>query len=155
MVIGLVIGVPVCLFGLTLYKPLFFVTGTLFTIAIILLIFYSTFMKSTTESWAVWLVLGLSLLVGLIVGFIVMKISKLGAAILAFVGGYCGALLIWNTFLYLTTNEEWLFWTFTIGIAVICAILALVLFDHVVIISSALFGSWLCMAGIGVMAGGY
>jgi hypothetical protein len=149
------IGFFVCFFGLKLYKPIFFISGTIITIFIIVLIFYSTFLKSTTESWVPWVVIAGALLVGLLVGFIVMKISILGAFILAFLGGYCGALLIWNTFLYLVTTSNALFYTFTLGIGVICGILSLIFFEHVVIIASALGGSFMVIAGIGIVAGGY
>ncbi len=152
---ALVIGLFLTFFGLKLYKPIFFLAGTLFTIGLILLIFYSTFLKSTTESWVPWVVLACSLLLGLLVGFIIMKISILGAFCLAFIGGYCGALLIWNTFLYLTTTSQALFWSFTIGVAFICGILSLIFFDHVVILSSAMGGSFMIIAGIGIVAGGY
>ena len=153
--IALVVGIFICFFGLKLYDPIFFIGGCLATIFVILLIFYSTFLKSTTEDWVVWTVFGSSLLIGLLVGYIVMKISVLGAAVLAFGGGFVLALLIWNTFLYLTTTSEILFWCFTIGIALIFALLALVFFDHVVILGSAMLGSYIAIAGIGVVGGGY
>jgi MFS family permease len=152
---SVVIGILFCFFGLKLYKPIFFISGTLLTIGIILLLFYSTFLKSTTESWVPWVVLAGSLLVGLLVGFIVMKISILGAFVLAFIGGYVGALLLWNTFLYLTTTSDALFYSFTFGIAFICGVLALIFFDHCVILGSAMFGSFFVIAGIGIVAGGY
>lgn len=149
------IGLLFTFFGLKLYKPIFFIAGTLITIFIILLIFYSTFLKSTTESWVPWVVIAGALLLGLLVGFIVMKVSILGAFILAFIGGYCGALLIWNTFLYLLTTSNALFYSFTFGIGFICGILALIFFDHAVILASALAGSFMVIAGIGLVAGGY
>lgn len=153
--LAVVIGFFICFFGLKLYKPIFFIAGTLVTMGIIILIFYSTFLKSTTESWVPWVVLSGALLVGLLVGFIVMKISILGAFVLAFFGGYCGALLLWNTFLYLFTTSNALFYSFTIGIALICGILALIFFDHCVILGSAMAGSFMVIAGIGIVAGGY
>ena len=125
---AVLIGFFICFFGLKLYKPIFFISGTLITIFIIVLVFYSTFLKSTTETWVPWVVLSGALLVGLLVGFIVMKISILGAFILAFIGGYCGALLLWNTFLYLVSSSAALFYTFTIGIGFICGVLSLIFF---------------------------
>lgn len=153
--LAVVIGLFVCFFGLKLYKPIFFIAGVVLTMGLILLIFYSTFLKSTTDDWVPWVVLGSSLLVGLLIGFILMKISKLGAFFLAGWGGFCLGLLIWNTFLYLTTTNNALFWTFTIGVAFICGILALIFFDHAVINASAMAGSFMVVAGIGIVAGGY
>jgi hypothetical protein len=152
---AVIIGFFLCFFGLKLYKPIFFISGLLLTMGIIILIFYSTFLSSTTEAWVPWVVLAGAFLLGLLIGFIVMKISKLGAFALAFFGGYCGALLIWNTFLYLTTSSNALFYGFTFGIAFICGVLALIFFDHCVILASAMAGSFLVIAGIGVVTGGY
>lgn len=152
---AVVIGLFLTFFGLKLYKPVFFLAGLLFTMGLFLLIFYSTFLKSTTENWVPWVVLLGSFLLGLLIGFILMKISILGAFVLAFIGGFCGALLIWNTFLYLATTSDALFWSFTIGIAFICGVLALIFFEHVVILASAMCGSFFVIAGIGLVAGGY
>jgi Domain of unknown function (DUF4203) len=154
--IGIILGTFITFFGLRLYKPIFFIAGTLITIGVILLLFYGTFLKSTTESWVPWVVLASSLLVGLLVGFIVMKLSRsVGAFILAFIGGYVLGLLLWNTFLYLLTTSNALFYTFTFGTATICGILALIFFDHLVILGSAMLGSFMVIASIGIVAGGY
>jgi hypothetical protein len=153
--LAVAIGFFVCFFGLKLYKPIFFIAGVIVTVGIILLLFYSTFLKSTTDAWVPWVVLSCSVLLGLLVGFILMKISKLGAFFLAGWGGFCLALLIWNTFLYLTTTSNALFWSFTVGVAFLCGLLALIFFDHAVINASAMAGSFMICAGIGIVAGGY
>jgi hypothetical protein len=152
---ALVIGFFVGFFGRKLYKPIFFLAGVIVTIGIICLLFYSTFLTSATDSWVPWVVIAGAFLLGLLIGFIFMKISKLGAFFLAAWGGFSLALLIWNTFLYLTTTSSALFWTFVVGIALICGVLALVFFDHAVINASSMAGSFMVIAGIGIVAGGY
>lgn len=154
--LAVVIGFVVCFFGLKLVKPLFFVTGLFLTMGIILLLFYSTFLKSTTEDWVAWTVLAGSFLLGLLIGFILCKLSRfVGGFLLAGWGGFCLGLLIWNTFLYLTTTSAALFWTFTIGVGLICGIVALIFFEHAVINASSMVGSFMMIAGIGIVAGGY
>jgi len=153
--IGLVIGFVLCFFGRKLWKPLFFLAGVLLTVAIVLIIFYTTFLNSKTETWVGWTVIAGSVLLGLVVGFIFMKVSKLGAFVLAAWGGFCLGLLIWNSFLYLATTSNVLFWCFTVACALIVGILALVWFDHVVILASALAGAYIFIAAIGVVAGRY
>ena len=153
--ISIVIGFIVCFFGRKLWKPIFFLCGVLLTVFIILIIFYTTFLDDKTESWVGWVVIACSIVVGLIVGFIFMKISKLGAFVLAGWGGYCLGLLIWNSFLYLTTSSNVLFWCFTIGCGVVIAILAIIFFDHIIILSSAMAGAYVFVAGIGYVAGRY
>jgi hypothetical protein len=67
-------------------------------------IFYSTFLDDSDEQWVGWVVLGVSVLLGLIVGCIAIKIVKLGAFLLAAWGGFSLALLLYNTFLYIPFN---------------------------------------------------
>lgn len=101
----LIVGFILAFFGRKLWKPLFFLTGVFLTIFLVLIIFYTTFLNSKTENWVGWTVIACSAVLGLIVGFIFMKISKLGAFFLAGWGGFCLGLLIWNTFLYLATTS--------------------------------------------------
>lgn len=84
-----------------------------------------------------------------------MVVSKLGAFVLAGWGGYCLGLLIWNSFLYLATTSNTLFWLFTIACGVICGVLAIFLFDHIIILTSAMAGAYVFVAGIGFVAGRY
>lgn len=153
--IGIVIGFVVCFFGRKLWKPIFFLTGVLATVFIVLIIFYTTFLNNNTESWVGWTVIGGSVLLGLLVGWIFMKISKLGAFVLAGWGGFCLGLLIWNSFLYLATSSNVLFWCFTIGVGVVVGILAIIFFDHIIILASALAGAYVFVAAIGIVAGRY
>jgi hypothetical protein len=153
--ISIVIGFIVCFFGRKLWKPLFFLTGVLLTVFLVVIIFYTTFLNDQTESWIGWVVIGGSVLLGLIVGFIFMKVSKLGAFVLAGWGGFCLGLLIWNSFLYLATSSNVLFWLFTVGCGVIVGILAIIFFDHIIILASAMAGAYVFVAGIGMVAGRY
>lgn len=153
--ISIIIGFIVCFFGRKLWKPIFFLAGVLLTIFIVLIIFYTTFLNDQTESWVGWTVIGCSFLLGLLVGFILMKVSKLGAFVLAGWGGYCLGLLIWSSFLYMTTTSNVLFWIFCIGVGVVMGILAMIFFDHIIILTSAMAGAYVFIAGIGIVAGGY
>lgn len=96
----IVVGAFVCFLGRKLFRPMLFLVGMILTASLILLLFYSTFLKSTTKAWVGWLVLAGSVLLGIVVGVIFMKLVKLGAFALAAWGGFSGALLIYNAFLY-------------------------------------------------------
>lgn len=79
---------------------------------------------------------------------------KLGAFALAGWGGFSAALLIYNAFLY-HMNSEAGFWCFCIGVALVCGVLALFFFDHILIHATALAGAYLLINGIGLVAGHY
>ena len=93
-IIMIVAGLFICLLGRQLFKVTIFLAATFITIAAILLLFYSTFLKSNTEDWVAWTVLAISLVLGLIVGFLATKVLRLGAAVLAGWGGFMIGVLI-------------------------------------------------------------
>ena len=99
-IIFIVVGVFVCFLGRKLFKPILFIAGILLGVALVWLICYSTFLSNTTKQWVFWLVLAISILIGIILGYVLFKLSKLGAFLLAAWGGYSLALLLYNAFLY-------------------------------------------------------
>lgn len=64
-----VLGLTLCFAGRTMIKATLFMVGVFISAFLIIYIFYSTFLKSDTELWIVWAVLGGSILVGLLVGY--------------------------------------------------------------------------------------
>ena len=149
-----VIGFFVTFFGRKLFRPVLFIAGVLLVVSIVWLIFYSTFLKSSTKAWVGWVVLACSILVGICVGFLFVKIAKLGAFIIAAWGGYSLGLLIYSAFLYKIKSQGG-FWGFTIGMALLFGILALFFFDHILIHSTAFAGAYLFIQAIGMVAGHY
>jgi hypothetical protein len=150
----LVVGFLICFFGRLLFKPVIFIAGVMATVCLVWLIFYSTFLSSSTKSWVGWVVLGVSIVVGLLVGFLFIKFIKLGVFVLAGFGGYTLGLLLYNAFLY-KIDSQVAFWCITVGIALVAGVLGLFLFDHVLIHATAFFGSYLFIYAIGLVAGGY
>jgi hypothetical protein len=96
----LIIGSIICFLGRTLFKPVLFISGMFLSVCLVWLIFYSTFLSSNTKPWVGWVVLVGSILLGLLIGAIFVKLAKLGAFILAAWGGFSVSLLIYNAFLY-------------------------------------------------------
>jgi len=91
------IGIPLCLAGRKLFSVTLFLIGTLVTMTLILLLFYSTFLTDATEAWVGWVVLISSIILGLAGGFLLFKCQKLGAACIAGWGGFLGGLLLNTT----------------------------------------------------------
>ena len=149
-----IVGAVVCFLGRTLFKPVLFIAGMFLSVSLVWLIFYTTFLSSTTKSWVGWVVLAGSLLLGTLIGAIFVKIAKLGAFVLAGWGGFSVALLIYNAFLYKIDSQVG-FWCFCIGVALVFGILACFFLEHILIHSTALLGSFLVINGIGLVAGHY
>jgi len=153
-IILVVLGLFICFFGRRLFKPVLFIAGVFLVVAVVLVIFYSTFLKSNTKAWVGWVVLSCSVLLGGLVGALFVRIAKLGAFVLAAWGGFALALLIYNAFLY-KMNSEGGMWAFCIGVALLFGILALFFFEHIIINATALIGAFLCINGVGLVAGRY
>ena len=152
--IFLISGAVICFLGRTLFKPVLFMAGLLLSVSLVWLVFYSTFLNSRTEQWVGWVVLACSILLGLIIGIIFVKLVKLGAFVVAAWGGFSLGILIYNAFGYYMHSQAG-FWCLCIGLALICGILALFFFDHILIHATALSGSFLVINGIGLVAGHY
>jgi len=153
-VILVVLGLFIGFFGRKMFKPVLFIAGVVVAVALVLLIFYSTFLKSNTKAWVGWVVLACAVLLGLGVGALFVKVSKLGAFVLAGWGGFSVALLIYNAFLYKMNSEAGM-WAFCIGVALLFGVLALYFFEHILIHATALIGAYLAIAGLGLVAGRY
>lgn len=153
-IIFIVIGIPLCLFGLKMLSVTLFCVGTLVTVTLILLLFYSTFLKDDTEAWIGWVVLAGSIIVGLAGGYLLYKCQKLGAMCIAGWGGFLGGLLLNTTFMFAAGNEI-VFWCINIGCAGVAAGLAYCFFYPVIITATSMSGAYMFVRGISFYAGGF
>jgi hypothetical protein len=70
ILIGLFLG----LLGRKLWVVAIFMISAFLTMGLILLVFYTTFLKSNTADWVGWTVLGCSLIFGVILGLVMTKL---------------------------------------------------------------------------------
>jgi len=153
-VLFIVGGIFLGFFGRKLFKAAIFMVTTIAVVFGILLLFYTTFLKDTTEMWVNWLVLVCSIIIGLVVGFFVMKLERFGAALLAGWGGFMVGLMLNETVLYLAESVA-LFWCVNVGCAVTAAALSFCFYEHVLIIMTSFGGSYMLIRGISFYAGGF
>lgn len=152
--VAIVFGIFFMFFGLKLLKFALFVVGLIATVVVFLLICYLTFMQTNYTPWCFWLLLTISVLLGVGVGILFTKMVKFAAAILAAWGGFMLGVLFNETWLYIY-GLEWLFWVVTLGCAVICAVLAFLLFKHAIMLSTAFLGAYMFARGISLFVGGF
>ena len=81
-VLFIVGGIFLGFFGRKLFKAAVFMVTAILVVFAILLLFYTTFLEDTTEVWVGWTVLVCSILIGLVAGFFMMKLERVGAALL-------------------------------------------------------------------------
>ena len=65
-----VVGFTLCFFGRALVRPTLFLLGIFIATFLIMFIFYSTFLKTDTKTWVAWTVLGVSVVAGLLLGYL-------------------------------------------------------------------------------------
>ena len=93
-------GVFLCFFGRKLFIAAIFIITAFATCFLIMLLFYSTLLRDDTAEWIGWVILVCSAVIGIIVGAVMTRLQRVGAAILAGWGGFMLGLLINETFLY-------------------------------------------------------
>lgn len=150
----IIIGVFLAFFGRYLLKAAVFIAGTILITFIILVVFYATFLSDKTASWVGWLVVSLSLILGLVGGYFLAKYERFDAALLGAWGGFTLGVILNETVLYLATSTA-LFWCVNIGLAVICGIAGFFAFNQVVMIGTSFVGSYVTARGISLYAGGF
>ena len=150
----IVVGIFLCFFGRKLFGAAIFIISAITATFALLLIFYSLFLSENTEDWVGWTVLVCSVIIGLIVGFLMFKMQRIGGAILAGWGGFCLGLLLNETVLYKAQSEV-LFWCVAIGCAAVAAILSFLIYNHVIINATAFIGAYGIWRGVSLYAGGF
>jgi hypothetical protein len=150
----IIIGLPLCFAGRKLFSVTLFLIGTLLTMTLILLLFYSTFLTDKTEAWIGWVVLISSIILGLAGGFLLFKCQRLGGACIAGWGGFMGGLLL-NTTCFSYAQSEALFWIINIACALVAAGLAIVFFFPAIILATSFTGAYFFIRGISLYAGGF
>lgn len=87
-------GVILCFLGHWLIAPTVCIIGFLSCIAIACVLFYAIFFTATTDPKQFFYWLGGGAIVGIIVGILLMKFTKVGAAIAAGWGGVVGGMIL-------------------------------------------------------------
>lgn len=152
----ILLGMTVGLFGKKLFKPTICLIGTFAFLVVSMLFVFSVFFNRDTEAWVGWIVFAVCFILGCIVGLLLAKLSKLGVAIIAGWGGFCLGLILYNSFMYkLDGDKRIVFWIFNISMAIIAGVLSIFLFDHAIIISTSIVGSYAFIRGISLYAGGF
>lgn len=106
------------------------------------------------KKWLAWLNVSLSVLVGLLLGFLSTKTERFYSVLMSACAGFLiGALLDYSV-LYLFGSKI-LFWSVNVGFSVLFGVLALGWFDVALILSTSLIGSFLTARGVSLLAGGW
>lgn len=119
-----------------------------------LLVFYAVYINSIDEleTFYIWMAAGAG--AGIIVGLLLAKFVKVGAAILGGWGGFVVGLILNEAFMY-QFEYVWVFWATNVAAILVCALLTFKIFDHVMIFSTSVLGAYGLARGVSCYAGHY
>ena len=148
------IGFFVSFFGKKLVKPTICIIGTMASLLLLSLLIFTLAFNRDTSDTIEWVVFGVCCVVGILIGLILAWLSRFGTAVLAAWGGVSLALMLYTSFVYKIDNEQKVvFWIFVILMGVVAGLLGFALFNHAIIIATAIVGSYLVIRGISLYAG--
>lgn len=154
-VLGIVGGFIACFYGIRLLKPFLFVAGFLTSCLLSLLFCYAVYANSIEDLTSTfYYFLGGGALAGILIGWLLAKFVKVGAAVLAGWGGFALGLMLNEAFLF-HIEAIWVFWASNIVCILAAAFLTFKLFDWTIIISTALAGAYFMVRGVSCYAGHY
>ena len=151
----ILLGIFLCFFG---FK---FINVVIFIVSALVISFgtsYASFSisehltKGQTQDWVVWVILVVSLLIGLGAGFYLMSCLKIGKAIVAGCGGAALGTLLTHS---LMVDSQILFWVIIIACIVAAVVVTIWLDKLLVIITTSFIGAYCLVRGISFFAGGY
>lgn len=141
-------------YGFRLLPATIFLVGFLSMIMLSILICYAVYVDNVGELQSFYIWLGCGAGAGLIVGYLMTKVVKFGAACVGGWGGFVVGLMLNETVMY-RFEYVWVFWATNVVAILVCALLTFKVFDHVFIFATSVMGSYFLARGISVYAGHY
>lgn len=132
-----------------------FLATALITFIGCLYLYYKILISPDQASWLGWAVLGGSLVAAVALGLLMTKFARIGAVFLAAWGGFMLGMLVNETVLIDILPQSYYFWICCAAGASACAFTVFVWYNHAVIWSSSLVGSYLIVRGVSLYLGGF
>ena len=153
-IVMIVVGLFELVIGQKLIKPTIFILTAGGILGAVLVFFYAIVLPTSAASWLVWLLGGIGLVLGLIAGFFMVKLIRVGVGLLGGWVGVIAALLIHEAFMY-TTHQRWIFWIMVVGMGLVFAFVAFWRYKDVQVIGTCVVGAYMAVRGASLFIGGY
>lgn len=144
----IVIGFVLCFFGSKFIEITIYLGSILIVLtASFIMVFDILFRNSNLEENMIWIIGGVAILAGLILGYLFNKAVKIFFSLLGAYLGYVIGILVYSLFLNKIqgVDPNILYWI-TIGVcALIFSIVSYIMFEYIVVFSTALIGSYLAV----------
>lgn len=150
----ILIGIFLSLLGLKLLKITMFVVSVIFSLFFLFILIFQLIIPNGTKEFVVYIILGCSLILGIIIGIATVYYRKIFFGILGGCLGYIIGLILYTIALkYIQINPTVVYWVTIVGCIILFAILAMLLVKLIVIIGTSAIGSYGVIRGISLYAG--
>lgn len=153
-VVVIISGLIFAFLGIISSHVIVFVVGAVGMTCILLIIFYSLILGPKVERWLAWLIVSLSILVGLVFGYLLSIFEIFYSVFTSAAAGFLVGVLLEDAVLYLLQSKI-VFWAVNLSLSLIGALMALAWYDVALILSTSLIGSFLTARGISLLVGGW
>lgn len=152
IITGTILGVFVAVFGLRLFKPTLFLVGFAVISLLMAFVLFTFALGNNPTAGAQWGCLAGALVVGALAGLLLVKLEKVGIFFLGAWLGTSGSFLLYSLILSHMRAGNAVLIAFTVVAAVVCGIVALFIFEHVIILSTSLGGAYLAVRAVSLFA---
>jgi hypothetical protein len=148
----IILGIFLIFLGAKFLKVTILIVGTISSITILFLFYFNIFSPENEKT--VWILLGIGAIMGLTLGYLMIKFTK-GVTML--IGGYLGYLVsifVYNMMLkYIHSNPHIVYWVNTIGCIFLFALLSLWIAKITLIVSTSVMGGYAVVKGVSFYIG--
>ena len=156
-IILIVIGLFECILGKKLQKVTAFIMSVFFIVIIVVVLAVQFILPAGSPSWSIWLILVISLALGLVLGYFIAKHNEKFLPLL--VGGVSGFFL--GQFLYSVFGNKIELKPLLVNILfvsisiIVLVIIAYFLQSFIIIFATSFIGSYVCIRGVSFILGGF
>ena len=152
----ILIGFFLLFLGLKLLKVTMFITSLLVVLFLCFILFFQLILPTGTKQWVVWTILGCSVLLGIILGFVTVYYRKIFFGLLGGLLGYVVGNIVYTIVLkYINSNPTVVYWVTVVVCIAIFASLAFFLVKLIVILATSVIGAYGMIRGISLYAGDF
>lgn len=148
----IVLGLFLAFFGNKFVNVVIYIATTIVVFALIVFLLFNWIMSKVKKDWIQWLFLALVFLGSNICGYFMVRLRRVGIAILAAFGGVMLGILITTT---CSIHKPVWYWLIVVGLAVVLAVIAFFVERHVIMFITSFIGSYCIIRGISLYAGGF
>jgi hypothetical protein len=155
-IIGLVVGFFLTFLGSKIYTITLILTAVIATIGGIFALLFIFIGLHQIPDWAMWLILVLSIIISIAVGYLFYKMKKVFLGVLGGLTGYMVGLTVYTFVLrYIKSNPTVVFYVTIVVFIILGFLFAYFLEKHLIITATTFIGSYLTIRAASLVIGGF